>query len=764
MRSRTSAISFIFFCLGLTGWSQPYTISTVAGTDRLLDGHAANTAPLRGPIAVAVDATGNLYIADRLDNRIRKVDTSGVITTFAGTGRPGYNGDRIQATTAQLNLPTSLAFDASGNLYVSDVGNSRVRVISSDGTINTVAGNGTPGILGDSGPAIQAQLNPLAVALDSTGNLFISTTDNRIRKVDTAGTITTIAGTGNSLYAGDNGPAVNAGLGPSPAMVCDAQGNLYIADPLNGYVRKIDLAGIIHPVAGAGQVGLILDYIPATAAVMSAQGLALDSTGNNLYISELTLSDLRVVDMTTGIIHTVAGNNNVGFMGDGKSPLQAEFNLPQGLAIDSANHVYLADFGNFRVRKVAGNTISTVAGTSDGDGQAATSAFLNFPLGLAVDSANNVVVADSGNLAARRFTPGGPIAPFGAVLGPPTAVASDAAGNFYISDTEPLVLKVSKTGSTSTVAGDAQIGYSGDNGIATSAMITDPAGVAVDGAGNIYFTDHTNHKIRKVTVSTGIITTIAGTGNSNYSGDKGPALNAGIDPYDIASDAQGNLYVADYLNSRIRKIGLDGTITTVAGTGVAGYTGDGGLAAAAEIAFPTGVALDSAGYLYIGDYSNSVVRRVTPNGLITTIAGTPGVLQPATGDGGPAIAAQLSPFRVAVDSAGDVYVSDSLNDRVRKLSPLAVAPARLSVVSGDKQSATVGSSLGDPLVVKVLYASGTGIGGVVVNFAVTPPGAATISASQLITLNDGTASVNVTLGATAGPFTITASAAGLASA
>ena len=215
-----------------------------------------------------------------------------------------------------------------------------------------------------------------------------------------------------------------------------------------------------------------------------------------------------------------------------------------------------------------------------------------------------------------------------------------------------LVLQITKIGSTSIIAGDSQSGYSGDNGPATSAMIDNPTGVAVDATGNVYFTDETNHKIRKVTSSSGVITTIAGNGNPAYSGDNGPALSAGLDPEDIAVDIPGNLYVADSLNNRVRKIALDGTITTVAGTGVAGYAGDGGPAAGAQLALPSGVALDSAGNLYVADLGNSVVRRVTSNGLITTIAGSPQDFFPSSGDGGPAVGAQLNPLRVAVGPGG----------------------------------------------------------------------------------------------------------------
>ena len=752
---------FLFFSLCLVGWSQPYTISTVAGTTRLLDGHSANTVPLRSPIAVALDSGGNLYIADEFDNRIRKVDTSGNISTYAGTGVPGYNGDRIKAVAAQLSSPTALAIDASGNLYIADEGNSRVRVISSDGTINTVAGNGSAGSLGDGGPATQAQVNALAVAVDTQGNLYISTLDYHIRKVDATGMISTIAGTSNPGYAGNDVPAIDASIGQVPALLCDAMGDLYLADADNGYVRMIDSSGIIHLIAGVGEAyGFTLDYIPALAAVMTPTGLALDSTGNNLYISDITLNAVRVVDLTTTLIHSVAGNTNAGFLGDGGAPLQAELDFPAGLTLDSSNDIYVADVINQRVRKVAGNTISTFAGTSDGDGGPATSAFLNFPEGLAVDAAGNVVVADTENFAARRFALGGNINTFGKSLGP-LAVAVDTSGNFYVTDDEPLVLEITKAGVTSTVAGDSQTGYSGDNGPATSAMIDNPTGVAVDTAGNVYFTDYTNNKIRKVTISTGVITTIAGNGSAMYSGDKGPALNAGLDPYDIAVDIPGNLYVADRLNDRVRKIGLDGNITTVAGSGLPGYTGDGGPAMAAELALPSGVAVDSAGNLYIGDYANSVVRRVTSSGLITTIAGSPGIAIPSTGDGGPAVGAQLDPLRVAVDGAGNVYVGDTHNDRVRMLTPLQIAPAGMSIVSGNQQSGTVGTALGDPLVVKVAASGGAAVPGVIVNFAVSPPGAATVSPSPAITLNDGTVSANVMLGTTAGNVTVTVSANGV---
>lgn len=257
-----SALSLVVVLLSMCFpiFAQQYTISTVAGTDRLLDGHPGNTVPLRDPIATAVDSAGNLYISDAADNRIRKVDTSGVISTFAGTGAPGYNGDRLKAVDAELNNPMAIVFDNDGNLYVSDSGNSRIRVISPDGTINTVAGNGTPGILGDNGPALQAQLNPVAIAVDKQGNLYISTYDSRIRKVDATGTITTICGTGQSFYGGDNAPAINASISLVVAMIADSKGNLYLADYYNYIVRVIDSKGESTPSPVAYTVFLSMTF------------------------------------------------------------------------------------------------------------------------------------------------------------------------------------------------------------------------------------------------------------------------------------------------------------------------------------------------------------------------------------------------------------------------------------------------------------------------------------------------------------------------
>ncbi len=751
-------------------WCQPYLISTLAGTPRLSDGGPATAAPLRTPIAVAVDAHGNLYIADENDNRIRKVDSSGIISTYAGTGIPGYSGDRGPAANAELSFPTGIALDAKGNLYVADAGNAVVRRIATDGTINTVAGNGNGAFAGDNGPATAAQVDPTAVALDSQGNLYIADGFNyRIRKVDTNGIITTIGGNGRDGGVGDNGPATSAEISFVTDLAVDNAGNVYLADYYNYEVRKIDTKGMMTNFAGGVTYGSIADGVPATTAVMDPDGVAFDPSGN-LYISDANGYNtvIRRVDLSTGLIYNVAGTGAVGFAGDGGPGLAAELNSPGGLAI-SGGAVYFADVSNFRVRKIANYIITTVAGTGNRDNGPAANAFLNFPQGIAIDGSGNVLLADTGNAEARKFKAGGNINGVGQLQGgTPYGATVDRAGNFYLTDQEPgfpsqmpHILKVAPDGTTSIIAGNGPDGFSGDDGPATLAVLNRPQGLAVDAAGNIYVADYGNHRVRKID-TTGNINTIAGNGKVQFSGDNGPATSAGIDPFDLALDSAGDILVVDQFNNRIRKITPNNTITTVVGSGLSGYAGDGGPATEAMLNIPTGIALDGSGNMLIADAGNSVVRRVTTGGLITTIAGN-GKLTPSTGDGGPATAAQLNPFSLAVDAAGNVYVTDSFNDHVRMLTPETVKPAEMSIVSGNGQSATVETGFSAPLVLKITDSTGAGVPGVIVTFTVSPEGAATVQPTPAITLNDGTVTATVTLGNNPGPITITALSNALAS-
>ncbi|TMB73578.1 MAG: hypothetical protein E6J52_11405, partial [Chloroflexi bacterium] len=638
---------------------------------------------------MALDPAGNLYIADTADHRIRKVTPGGTISTYAGSGNFGFSGDGGPATAAELNFPRDVALDPAGNLYIADSGNSRIRKVSPGGTISTYAGSGSRGFSGDGGPAAAAQLNnPVGMALDPAGNLYIAdNANNRIRKVTSGGTISTYAGSGSFGFSGDGGPATDAQLGVPVGVALDPAGNLYIADHDNGRIRKVTSGGTISTYAGSGSRGLSGDGGPATAAQLySPHGVALDTAGN-LYIADSN----RIRKVTPGgTISTYAGTGTGPFSGDGGPATAAQLSSPAGVALDLTGNLYIADDGNYRIRKVTpGGTISTYAGGGSsnfsGDGGPATAAQLNVPVGVALDPAGNLYIADQGNSRIRKVTPGGTISTYAgtdtpgfsgdggpataAQLNVPVGVAVDPAGNLYIADSgSSRIRKVGPGGTISTYAGGGggTPGFLGDGGPATAAYLNNPVGVTLDPAGNLYIADLGNARVRKVTPG-GTISTYAGSGSFGFSGDGGPATAAQLNgPWGVAVDPAGILYIAE--SGRIRKVTTGGTISTYAGSGNFRFAGDGGPATAAELNFPRGMGLDPAGNLYIADKDNARIRKVTSGGTISTYAGSGS--RGFLGDGGPATAARFrEPSGVALDPAGNLYIADTYNNRIRKVTP-----------------------------------------------------------------------------------------------
>lgn len=359
-------------------------------------------------------------------------------------------------------------------------------------------------------------------------------------------TITTVAGIpGFSFgYAGDGGPANLAQFWGLYAVVVDPSGNLFIADQFNNRIREV-------------------------------------SGGN---------------------INTIAGDGVGGYYGDGGAATSAEVNFPSGLALDPSGNLYIADYNNSVIRKVTSGTIYTVAGDNgagagySGDNNAALAAQLDKPISIALDTAGNMYIADTTNNRIRKVT-----AVNGAI---PYSICTTTSGGVTSYTNCPVI---------TTIAGGSLAGDQGDGGLATGALLDDPIGICVDSAGNVYFSDSENHKIRKISTD-GIITTVVGTGNPGFSGDGGPATNAELFyPKGITMDKQGNLYIADYSNQVIRKVGTNGVIETIAGIGtVAGLYGDGGPANQALLNFPTGVAVDTGGNVYIADTDNYIVRKLTP--------------------------------------------------------------------------------------------------------------------------------------------------------
>jgi len=347
----------LLFILNLQ-WAAGQTVYTVAGSGTegfSGDGGLATAAEFAYPTGVAVDSSGNIYIADNSNCRIRKVNTSGIISTIAGNGTPGFSGDGGLATAAQLNYPEGVALDKMGNLYIADHTNSRIRMVNTSGIISTIAGSGAPGYLGDRGPAIKAQLRgPRGVAVAVNGDIYIADSDNNhIRKIDTQGIITTVAGdsTGVGGYNGDGIPAIQAKVDLPYAISLDKTGNLYIADDVNNRIRMVNTAGIISTVAGVGTCGYSGDGGPAAGAPICAPlGLALDAAGN-LFISDYFHGVIRKVN-TSGVITTFAGDSIKGYAGDGGPATSAEFNSPEALAFDGSGNLYIADPYNMNIRKV----------------------------------------------------------------------------------------------------------------------------------------------------------------------------------------------------------------------------------------------------------------------------------------------------------------------------------------------------------------------------------------------------------------------------
>ncbi len=604
------------------------------------DGGAAAAAQLNTPTGVAVTADdATVYIADRANNRIRKVDVATrIITTFAGTGSAGFNGDGGAATAAVLNLPIGVAVDGDGNVYIADLNNHRIRKVTvATGVIDTIAGSGAygsgqGGYGGDNGPATAARLNnPVGVAVDGDGNVYIGDwSNNRVRKVDVSmdpPTITTIAGNGTSGFSGDDGQATAAQLANPYGVAVASDGTVYITDSTNQRVRKVATDGVITTVAGSGASSgdIYEDGIQATAArLVNPRDVALDSSGN-FYIAMQGQNDqgaIRKVD-TSGIITTVAGGWTRGFSGDGGPAKAARLNGATDVAVDSSGNVYIADYTNNRIRKVdTSGIITTFASTG-----------ITSPRGLAVDSSDNVYVAQNHRILKIDGS-----------TAPPTIT---------------------------TVAGTGSSGFSGDGGAATSAQLDSPYGVAIDSAGNIYIADGGNHRVRKVDVSADppTIATFAGSGSHSsggFSGDGGAATSARLDsPYGVAIDSDGNVYIACYFNHRVRKVDVSAdppTIATFAGSGShnsGGFGGDGGAATAARLNSPYGVAVASDGTVYIADANNRRIRAVATDGTINTVAGTgTGITLPGVPDGSLATAATVYfPRKVAVSSTGAVYIA-----------------------------------------------------------------------------------------------------------
>ncbi|MGA2248150.1 MAG: immunoglobulin domain-containing protein, partial [Verrucomicrobiota bacterium] len=833
-------------------------ITTVAGEGSagyLGDGGQATHASLSYPAGVAVGGSGNLFIADTGNNCVREVGTNGLITTVVGDGRVGYLGDGGPATNASLDAPSGVAVDGSGNLFVADTYNNRIRKVDVHGVITTVAGDGNTGYSGDGGAATNASLfYPTGVAVDNSGRLFVADIfNNRIRRVGVNGLITTVAGNGSAGYSGDGGLATNASLDTPSGVTVDSSGDLFIADTYNDSIREVDTNGIISTVDSDGSPGYSGASGLATSATLSYPASVVVDGSGNLFTADTGNNRIREIN-PGGIITTVAGDGIAGYSGDGGVATNASLDASAGVAVDGSGNLFIADTDNNRIREVVagsptitlkdvsandvgnyaliianawgsvtssvatltvllppaitgqpgGLTVTnggpasfgvTVSGTAplvcqwqkngvnlaDGgslSGSATTNLFLSSattndagnykliitnawgsvtsgvatltvvlppvinrqpesltvtngsPAGFAVQASgtaplvfrwqkNGMDLTDGGSLSGSAttnlflsFTTTNDAGHYSVIIANPWGGATSSVASLTIVVPPPMItrqptsqmvlvagkatLGVSVSGAgpytyqwqlngtnlpddiITTVAGNGGTSNFGDGGVATNASLHAPASVAVDGSGNLFIADTDNNAIREVGTN-GLITTVAGNGRAGYSGDGGVATHASLSfPTGVAVDGSGNLFIADTGNNSIREVGTNGLITTVAGNGTAGYSGDGNMATNASLDVPSAVTVDGSGNLFIADTDNHCIREVGTNGLITTVAGDGSAGY--AGDGGLATNATLDvPTGVTLDRSGNLFIADTGNNSIREVGTNGV----ITTVAGD---------------------------------------------------------------------------------
>ena len=697
-----------------------YRITTVAGSSSIGDGGPATAAQVGNIQGIAVDRSGNVYLSDTDHGLVRKIDTKGIITTIAGNGSAGYGGDGGPATSAALNLPYGVAVDLAGNVYIADLGNQRVRRIAPNGTITTVAGTGVKGSLGDGGLAENAQLmSPRNVAVDAAGNLYISEFEgHRVRLVSPSGKISTVAGTGIAGFRGDGGLATTAQISYPAGLSVDRSGDIYLADSGNQRIRKIIPGGIISTVVG-GTPSMVL---------LTPVGVAVDNYGD-IYVADS--SDVIHEATFAGGWVAIAGNGSPGFTGDGGPAAKAQLTAARDLAIDTSGDLFIAD--GIRIREInQQGMIETVAGDgflhSVGDGGAATQAILNQPMSAALDRFGNLYIADSGTERVRVVAPSGIISTLAgtgiagyngdqipaatANLYSPMDMSTDVYGDIYIADTyNHRIREVGSGGTISTFAGTGTGGEGQDGLPPSQTQLRGPRGVCIGLNGVIYIVDTSNHRVVSVPPN-GNASVIAGNGTAGLGGDGGPARLAELNqPSACALDSAGDLFIADTLNHRIAKVDTSGVIATVAGTGTAGSSADGVTAIAAALDSPLGVTVDDNGDIFIADTGNNLIRRVTADGTIHTIAGNASA--GFAGDGGAALQAELNaPAGIAMDGSGNLYFADSGNNRVRFLTPkpvtqTAVTPPAIPQVTAVSAASLLTGAIAPGEIVTV-YGSGIG--------------------------------------------------------
>ena len=590
-----------------------------------------------GPRGVATDTAGNVYVADYENSTIRRITPAGVVTTLAGTARVSGRTNAT-GTAALFDHPSGVATDSAGNVYVADYDNSIIRKITPAGVVTTLAGSGSFESIDGTGSGASFWY-PNSVATDSAGNVYVAEgISSTIRKITPAGVVTTFAGTANSIGSTDATGAAASFRSPA-GVATDSAGNVYVADSNNSTIRRITPAGAVTTFAGTAGVTGSTDATGAAASFAFPAGVATDSA-DNVYVTDQGNGTIRKIT-PAGVVTTLAGTAGV-FGSTDATGAAASFGSPSGVATDGAGNVFVTDGSTIRKITPAG-VVTTFAGTASAfgstDGTGATARFdfsgngFFVDSALAIDGAGNIYAADYFNRIIRKITPAGVVTTLAGTAGvfgstdatgaaasfsSPSGVATDSAGNVFVTD-GTTIRKITPTGVVTTFAGTAGVyGHADGTGAAASFFL--PDGIATDGAGNIYVSD--GNTIRKITPA-GVVTTLAGTVGVTGSADGVGAAASFNAPSGLATDMFGNIYVADSNNCTIRRITPAGVVTTLAGTAGLSASID-ATGPAARFGYPLGIATDGANNVYVADFLNHTIRKVTSAGVVTTVAGVPG--------------------------------------------------------------------------------------------------------------------------------------------
>ncbi|HEU4889099.1 MAG TPA: hypothetical protein VFV49_14535 [Thermoanaerobaculia bacterium] len=653
-------------------------MTTFAGqTGGAVDG-PGNVALFHGPTDVAKAPDGSIYVADYVTRTIRKISPAGVVSTFAGIAY-GFGSQNGRGSEARFNNPSGLATDSSGNLYVTDVSNHMIRKITPGGVVTTLAGALPQGSVDGTGADARFFL-PGGIATDHHGNVYVSDLDHTIRKITPAGVVTTFAGLAG-VSGSANGNGNTARFSWPEDIEVDGDGNIYVADAENRTIRKITPDREVTTFAGSPGVIGNIDGSREDARFFHPSGLAFDNSGN-LYVSEYYT--IRKIT-PGGQVTTLAGLAGAPGYVDANGS-DARFLLATGLVADDDGNLYVTDSNMIR-RITPDGTVSTVAGRPGGTGftdGAGTNARFFWPYAASVDAGGNVYICDRVNQNIRKITPAGEVSTFAgpssgfvSIFNHPRGVAVDADGFVYVADTDnSTIRKISPSGTVTTLAGLA-LSTGSTDATGESARFNKPAGVAVRD-GIVYVADMNNHTIRKI-LANGEVSTLAGLAlNSGTANGTGSAARFNS-PEALAVDGLGFVYVSDTLNHAIRKISPAGEVTTLAGVPGANPSHTDGTGSAARFSNPKGIALDTAGNLYVAE-SIDTIRMITPAGVVTTVAGLP--LKEGSADGTGSVARFRSPSGVAVGTDGRVYITDMVNSTVRVGVPALPDAATIDVNDG----------------------------------------------------------------------------------